>query len=258
MIKEKMNNNYIKGCFMKIVDSTAMVFLAKNANLDFLFYDMEHAMFDLQTIHNCALLAKSNNIGIFVRAPECSKGYVSRILDAGANAIMVPMVESREQAIKLRDWSKYPPLGNRGYAGGANTMYAPSGNHENNMLNLNKETITIAQIETVQGIAHVEEIVSVDGIDAIIVGPADLSISLGIPDGKDTIELYKNIKIVQDCCRKYHKAFGIIGKLELLEQFKDYLQIAISAIDTNCILESLNRYNKEYDRLLKKEIHDGK
>ncbi len=243
---------------MKIVDSTAMVFLAKNANLDFLFYDMEHAMFDLQTIQNVALLSKSNNIGVFVRAPECSKGYVSRILDAGADAIMVPMIDSKEQAIQLRDWSKYPPLGNRGYSGGANTLFAPSSNHENNMLNLNKETITIAQIETVEGIKHSEEIISVEGIDAIIVGPADLSISLGIPDGKNPEELYRNIKIVQDCCRKYHKAFGIIGKLELIEQFKDYLQLAISAIDTNCISESLNRYNKEYDRLLKKEIHDGK
>lgn len=258
MIKDKMMDSFCKGCFIKMVDSTAMIFLAKNSGLDFLFYDFEHAMLNLETIQNCALLGKTNSLDVFVRVPECSRAWVSRALDAGATAVMAPMIETEEQAINLRNWSKYPPLGNRGYSGGANTVYAPSGNHELNMLQQNNETITIAQIETKKGIENVEEIVKVDGIDAIIIGPADLSISLGIPDNKDKQELCRNIKIVQECCKKYKKSFGIIGKLELMEEFSDYLQLAISAIDTNCIQESLNHYSKEYDRILKKEFKNGK
>lgn len=248
------NKKTYYGCFMKIVDNPAMVLLAKNAGINLLFYDMEHGMFDFNEIHTMSLMAKSNNVDLFVRAPECTKGYISRILDAGASAVMVPMVETVEQAKNLVKWSKYPPTGIRGYAGGANTFYAPSGNHEENMKIINSNILTIAQIETCKGLENAREIISLDGIDAIIVGPADLSISLGIPDNKDEQKLIQEISKIQSLCMEYNKYFGIIGKISLLEKFSNYIQIMVSAIDTNCITESLKNYKKEYERIERKKM----
>jgi 2-keto-3-deoxy-L-rhamnonate aldolase RhmA len=250
MTKNIINNrSSIHGCFMKIVNNPAMVILAKNAGMDFLFYDMEHAMFDFNELHTIGLMAKSNNLDVFIRVPECTKGYISRALDTGAMAVMVPMVETIDQAKTLVKWSKYYPLGSRGYAGGANTFYAPSGNHELNMKMINDSTMTIAQIETSKGIENAEAIISLEGIDAIIIGPADLSISLGIPDHQDDEKLINEIKKVQLLCIKYNKYFGIIGQISLLSNFTNYLQILVSAIDTNCISESLKKYKEEYERI---------
>lgn len=92
------------------------------------------------------------------------------------------MIETREQAELLAGWSKYPPVGRRSYSGGANTDYGPSGGHAQNMEKMNRHTMTIAQIETVKGVENIDEILRVEGIDAAIVGPCDLGISMGNPD----------------------------------------------------------------------------
>ncbi|MEG0734448.1 hypothetical protein, partial [Anaerorhabdus sp.] len=93
-----------------------------------------------------------------------------------------------------------------------------------------------------------------DGIDAIIVGPADLSISLGIPDNKDEQKIIQEISKIQSLCMEYNKYFGIIGKISLLEKFSNYIQIMVSAIDINCITESLKNYKKEYERIERKKM----
>ncbi|SJZ67975.1 HpcH/HpaI aldolase family protein [Anaerorhabdus furcosa] len=250
LLKDK---KVIHGCFMKIIDNPAMVLLAKNNEIDFLFYDMEHAMFDFKTLHDISLLGKSNEVPLFVRVSDNTKGNISKALDAGVSAVMVPMIESRDDAEQLVKYSKYPPIGSRGYAGGANTFYAPSGNHENNMKQSNEDILTIAQIETLKGLENAEEIINTPGIDAVIVGPADLSISLGIADNKDPSKLKEAIGKIQKICIESNKYFGIIGSIELLEEFNNYLQIMVSAIDLNLINESLKKYKNEYKRIERKQ-----
>jgi 2-keto-3-deoxy-L-rhamnonate aldolase RhmA len=248
-LKERMLNEKLYGAFIKILTNPSINMLAKNAGLDFLFYDCEHGMYTYETLHNLVLMGNAVGIPSFVRVPQLAKGDVSRSLDCGATGVMVPMIENREQAELLVQWSKYPPVGNRGYAGGANTNYRPSGNHKNNMYELNQSVISIAQIETELGVKNIEEIASVDGIDAVIVGPADLAISFGIPG-----EYYNPIEIeainkVAEACRKYKKGFGIIGKLELIEKYKDIINFLITKIDVDIIREGFEKSVKDFDNL---------
>ena len=157
-------------------------------------------MYTYETLHNLILMGNAVGIPSFVRVPQLARGDVSRSLDCGAAGVMVPMIESKKQAELLVEWSKYPPIGNRGYAGGANTNYRPSGNHKNNMIELNESVISIAQIETDLGVKNIEEIISVEGIDAAIVGPSDLAISLGIPgDYFNQIEIEAIDKVAAAC-----------------------------------------------------------
>lgn len=248
-LKERMLSERLYGSFMKILTNPSITILAKNAGLDFLFYDCEHGMYTYETLHNLILMGNAIDIPSFVRCPQLSRGDVSRTLDCGAIGVMVPMIENKEQGRLLVEWSKYPPIGNRGYSGGANTNYRASGNHENNMYELNKSVISIAQIETKLGITNIEEIISIEGIDAAIVGPADLAISLGIPgDYLNPIEI-KAIDKVVATCKKYKKGFGIIGKLELIEKYKDKINFLITKIDVDIIREGFAKSVKNFDDL---------
>lgn len=230
-LKEVLKLRKASGILMKIVDNPAVVLLAQSAGLDFIFYDCEHGVISYEKLHDLMLMGNAKNFPAIVRVPQLGRQEVSRILDYGATGIMVPMIETMEQAEKLVTWSKYPPIGKRSYAGGANTDYAPSGHHAQHMESLNERTLTIAQIETVKGVENVDEILSVVGVDAAIVGPVDLGISMGNPDNvMDESEL-QLIRRVADSCKKYKKTFGIIGSVELLKYFRQDLNLMISTTD---------------------------
>lgn len=250
-VKEKMQTSPIYGALLKIVDDPSINLLAKSAGMDFVFYDCEHGMYSYEKLHD--LILAGNNMGIesFVRVPQLARGDISRVLDCGCSGVMVPMIESKWQAEELIRYSKYPPIGKRSYSGGANTNYRPSGNHLINMKEINRKTISIVQIETVEGVERIDEILSVDGIDAVIVGPADLGISMGIYDNVLDEREVEMIKKVVDACRVHHKLFGIIGGLPLVEVFKDDLDIVVSAIDVNLLRDGLKWMVEKTDEILK-------
>jgi 2-dehydro-3-deoxyglucarate aldolase/4-hydroxy-2-oxoheptanedioate aldolase len=248
-LKDTMTQRKIKGVLVKVVNHPAMVVMAQDCGMDFVFYDGEHGIISEEKLHDLMVLGNAAGFPSIVRVPQLARRDVSRMLDAGAAGIMVPMIETKEQAQQLAEWSKYPPLGKRSYSGGANTHYASSGNHAQNMENMNHKTISIVQIETIKGVENVDEILSVEGIDAAIVGPCDLGISMGNPDNVMDPEELKLIQKVADSCRKYKKAFGIIGDMKLLEYFKDDITILIAAIDTRILRAGLTKAVKEYESL---------
>lgn len=249
-LKEESMKRPQKGLLIKVVDNPAIVFMAKDIGLDFLFYDCEHGVIPYHTLHD--LLLQGNSIGIpsIVRVPQLCRRDVSQILDYGATGVMVPMIETRKQAQQLVEWSKYSPLGKRSYSGGANTMYGTSGNHAKNMRRINEQTITIVQIETTEGVHNIDEILSVEGIDAAIVGPCDLGISMNNPDNVMDEQELTLIQNVQDSCEKYHKTFGIIGSNTLLEHFKKHITWLVSAIDTNILRDGITKAIQEYEVLI--------
>lgn len=250
-LKDKMSEGRLYGVFIKILTNPSITIMAKNAGIDFLFYDCEHGMFSYQTIHDLVLMGNAVGIPSFVRIPQLAREDVSKVLDCGATGVMAPMIETVEQATKLVEWSKYPPLGKRGYAGGANTGYSGSGNHQNNLEKSNSSVITIAQIETSLGVENIEAIAQVEGIDAFIIGPADLAISLGIPgDYFSTLEIDAINKVVESC-RKYHKGFGIIGNLALIERYKESINFLVTSIDVDIIRKGFEKNVLDFDNLCK-------
>lgn len=238
------------GLFTKMIPNPALNLMAKDAGIDFVFYDNEHGFIPVDKLHDLILFG--NNIGLpsFVRVCELSRKEISQVLDCGACGIMVPMIETRDQALKLVQWSKYPPIGNRGYSGGANTNYGPSGGHSEYMLKINEKTVTIAQIETKLGVENAEEIITVEGIDGVIVGPVDLSISLGNTGNIMDPSQLKAIEHVIEMCKKHNKTFGIIGTNQILEYFKDDINYFVSAIDTSIIKSGLAKAVKDYNEIL--------
>lgn len=248
-LKAKLKQNKVKGILVKVIEHPAIVIMAQQNSMDFVFYDCEHGSLNQEKLHDLMVLANATNFSSLVRVPQLARADVSKMLDYGATGIMVPMIETKEQAQQLVNWSKYPPLGKRSYSGGANTHYGPSGNHEQNMSEQNDRTLSIVQIETLQGVQNIDDILSVDGIDAAIVGPCDLGISINNPDHVMDPQELALIEKVVEACKRHQKAFGIIGGMNLLNYFKKDIDILVASIDTNIIRDGIIKSVKDYESL---------
>ncbi len=145
-----------------------------------------------------------------VRVPALQYHFIARCLDVGAMGIMVPMVESAEQAQKIVTSAKYPPRGRRGAAFGVAHDDYTGGDIIAKMQSANDEILLIAQIETERGLEDVDAIAAVDGIDILWIGHFDLTNFMGIP-GQFTSDAYlAAVKRVIAACEKHGKVAGIM------------------------------------------------
>lgn len=151
--------------------SPAVAELAAQCGLDWLLFDMEHGC--LAEADLLANLRAVNGQGAFlvVRVPTHEAGLIGRVLDWGADAIMAPHVESAAQAHALVEAMRYPPKGVRGYSRSVRAFgYG--------LLPPEADPLLFVQIESAEGVLHVDAIAAVDGVDVLFVGPADLKLSL--------------------------------------------------------------------------------
>lgn len=242
--------SHLGGLLVQVLDCAPVAMMAKAAGFDFLLVDDEHGDIDDARLSTLMMLGGAVGLPTIVRVPQLARADVSRVLDRGAFGVMVPMMESAEQARRLADWAKYPPIGRRSYSGGAHTAYGPSGNHARNMAHANASTLAIAQIETIPGVEAAEEILSVPGIDAAVIGPCDLAISMGRPDEVGCEEELALIDRVRDACVSAGKAFGIIGGNDLVRKYVDDVNLMVSAIDTHLLRDAFARAAADYQETL--------
>ena len=191
------------------------------AGYDFVFIDMEHGNYNMETVADLIRGAKSAGMATIIRVPRLETFFISRVLDAGAEGIMVPMTSTKEQAEEIVRYSKYTPLGQRGFGNQTGqTDYRPLKTLDF-MKEANEHTLIVAQIESREAIENVDSILSVEGIDVGLIGPNDLSISLGIPDQMGSEILTKAIDKVVEMAKKKGKATGIhIGNIEALRKWR--------------------------------------
>lgn len=181
-----------------------------NAGCDFAIFDMEHTSFTQEMIRQAILSAKSAGITPVVRVPDTEYFLMSRPLDAGAEGIMVPRVESREQTEKIIESIKYPPVGIRGSAFGIAHDDYKGGDIGLGTRKANEETLIIVQTETAKSVDNINQILSVDGIDVAWIGQADMTVSLGIPGQYDHPKFLKALDTILNACAKYNIAPGFI------------------------------------------------
>jgi 2-keto-3-deoxy-L-rhamnonate aldolase RhmA len=238
------------GTMVRMVGNPSVAVLAANARLDFIMLDLEHGALSLESLENVFKLGRALGLGCFVRVPELAKGYVSRCLDLGATGVMVPMLESVEQARSLVHWAKYAPLGSRGFGGmGAHTGYQSVGGEATRefMAKANLETLTIAQIETAQAIRDIDSIAAVEGLDALLIGPNDLAISMGCPGDLMGERLDRAISQVAEAAKAHGKIFGMHAPDPLTERWLPRgLKLVMSGLDVNVILSGFKAIAQRY------------
>ena len=245
MLKEKMKaGQKVYGTMLRVSRNPAICYLAKNASLDYVMFDCEHSDYSYESLHDMFIMGNALQLGGLLRVPQLSRDHISRAMDCGAIGAMVPMTDTVEQAEEIVRWSKYAPLGERGYGSGcAHTSYVGGGKHQEIMENGNRKIISIAQIETKLAVDNSDQIAEVEGIDVLLIGPNDLSISLGFPgDLMNPIEL-DAIAHVAANCKKHGKFFGLHAGFKLLEKFSDDLSFVMSQTDTDILSEGFSKIN---------------
>lgn len=156
-------------------------YVLKEAGCDYVFFDMEHSGNSHETLQRCLRYFEAADLPAFVRVPSDDYHHIARALDCGAQSIVIPMVGSADQARSIVEKMNYTPRGKRGLAQAlANDRYkmAPV---VDALSDANARNSLVCLIETVDGIANVDEIAAVDGVDVLWVGHLDLTASMGIP-----------------------------------------------------------------------------
>ena len=233
VLKDKLKSGKkIYGTMIRVVRNPAICYIAKNSGLDFIMYDCEHSNYSMETLHDLFITGNALELSSFLRVPNLEKQYISRALDQGAVGVMVPMTSTPEMAQELVHYSKFQPVGNRGFSSGiAYVNYGPGSGHVNTMKENNDKVISIAQIETKLAVDNAQAIAATEGIDVLLVGPNDLSLALGIPgDLMNPIEL-EAIAHVAAACKKQGKAFGIHATAPMLKKFYDDLDVVMMQSD---------------------------
>lgn len=177
-----------------------------NAGFDFLVIDMEHSVIELSDAQILIQSIESLGIVPFVRIGEINSNLIKRVLDAGARGIIVPLVKSPEDIKKAVQASYYPPKGKRGVGLARAQKYGLD--FESYKRKQKKEIIIVALIEHIEAIENLETILAVEGIDATIIGPYDLSGSLGFPGEFDRPEVKSAIARYEKICADKKMAMG--------------------------------------------------
>lgn len=206
------------GLWSAIPDATCAEIIA-GAGFDWVVVDAEHGPFDVQSVLRHLQVLEAYASVPLVRAVEGQTAIIKQLLDVGAQSLVIPMVESREQAQQIVQAAYYPPMGIRG-VGTALVRAARWNRIADYARNANDEICLVAQIESVAGLNHAEEIAAVDGIDAVFLGPADLSASMGLvgqPDHPEVIEAI--IKVIEIAIAAGKQAGVLAVKPELVARY---------------------------------------
>jgi 2-dehydro-3-deoxyglucarate aldolase/4-hydroxy-2-oxoheptanedioate aldolase len=209
--KAKLKNGEIAvGHFILEFDTPGIGQMMANAGCDFAIFDMEHSSLTQDSIRSSILSAKAADITPIVRVPYTEYFLMSRPLDAGAQGLMIPRVETRDQTLKIIESMKYPPMGNRGAAFGIAHDDYKGVDIAAAAQRANAETLVIVQTETAKAVENVDEILSVDGVDVAWVGQCDMTISLGIPGQYDHPTFLKALDKILNACEKHGVVLGYL------------------------------------------------
>ncbi|OXB40162.1 2,4-dihydroxyhept-2-ene-1,7-dioic acid aldolase [Cryptococcus neoformans] len=200
------------GCFSSLPSAWTARIVA-SCGWDYVIIDCEHGNHDDSDMHDTVNVIASENVSPIVRLRAGEYGLIKRALDCGAHGIMVPMVNTPEDARNIVKWSKFPPMGVRGQGSSFSAMASGLTTHQYVSL-ANKTILTIVQIETPEAVSNAEEIASIEGVDALFIGPNDLALSLlgYVPARWDEPEFLDALEKVRSAAKKYGKYAGILAR----------------------------------------------
>lgn len=207
--KRALRGDKLLGTFLN-TGSALLAELAGRSGLDWCVLDMEHGSGSWDMLTNQLFALEGTGAAPIVRLPSVQLDYFKRALDLGAHGLMLPNVNTVEEAQAAVSYSRYPPHGTRGVAlMNRSTQYGAKA--EERLETAHENTLILAQIESPQAVENVDAIAAVDGVDVLFVGPMDLSVTMGIRGQFDHPDFVAATSKVIETARKHGKACGILG-----------------------------------------------
>ncbi|MFA4991115.1 MAG: aldolase/citrate lyase family protein [Candidatus Omnitrophota bacterium] len=185
---------------------TAIAEIMARAGFDWLTVDMEHSAITLSEAQRLIQVIELCGVAPLVRVGENDPNLIKRVMDAGSHGVIVPMVNTREDAVRAVNAVKYPPIGTRGVGLARAQGYGME--FEKYKKWVNRDSVVIAQIEHIKAVENLDKILAVDGVDGFIVGPYDLSASMGRPGEFNHPEVRRALKRIRGSFRKRGPAPG--------------------------------------------------
>ena len=204
-----LDREIVSGTFLNL-GSSVTAELAGNAGFDWLLIDIEHGAGDRQELLRQLQALESTPSAPIVRLGGSDPVLIKRVLDLGVSGLMIPLVNSAEEARHVVESMLYPPRGVRGVA--SSTRAARFGEKfDEYFAQANDELLVVVQIETARALENLEEIAAVDRVDVIFLGPLDLSVSLGCPKDFDDARFRAAVERIVAVAREYGKASGVLA-----------------------------------------------
>jgi len=197
------------GCGLQCYRSPEIARTFAAAGFDYVFIDMEHGSYDLETAQDMIAAANGSGITPIVRVGELLYSLVARLLDSGAQGIILPRVEDPKILAEALSWMRFPPVGKRGYGVNTTMIGYEARSFKEIIEHQNLNTLAVVQFETKLAMERADELLSIRGMDIAMVGPADLSIALGIPGEFDHPLLISTVELLIEKCNRHGVVPGI-------------------------------------------------
>ena len=225
---------------MVTLSSPEVAEILVGVGFDWLFLDAEHGAFSTRDMQ-AAMQAAGKDTPCLVRLPIVDEVSIKKALDIGAAGIIAPQVNSAEQAERVVRWAKYPPEGSRGVGIGRAHGYGLG--FQEYVDHANDSVAVIVQAEHIEAVENIETIIKVPGIDAVLIGPYDLSASLGKIGQVDSPEVVEAIQRVTSVCRAAGIRLGIFGVTP--DAIRPYLEqgytLITAGVDTLFLIQAAKR-----------------
>jgi 2-keto-3-deoxy-L-rhamnonate aldolase RhmA len=204
-----------------------------DAGFDWLFIDIEHSPMDVMDAQHILQATDSRLAGI-IRVPLNDEVWIKKSLDIGAAGVMIPLIFTADDARRAVRYCKYPPQGTRSVGVGRAHRYGAALQHT--IDTANEETAVIVQVEHIIAVENIDAILAVNGIDAILIGPYDLSASMGLTGKVTDPQVQQAIERVRTACLQNKMPLGIFTAS--IEQAKDYINRGFNliAVSTDTIM----------------------
>jgi len=189
--------------------SPNVVDMLRGLPFDWFLFDMEHSTIGIETVGRMIQVLNGSPATPLVRVGQVDQALFKVVLDSGAHGLVVPLVNTPEEAERAVSFCKYPPVGVRGVAAAKASDYGLS--LANYIRTANDETMVIAQIETPQAVQNIAEIASVRGVDMAFVGPTDLTMTMGLLDDRSNPRVAEAMVAVVKACREAGKPAGVMA-----------------------------------------------
>ena len=207
------------GCGFGQLRSPEVARILAAAGFDWTFLDAEHGGFHIETLQDICRAAVTTGVAPIVRVADMQYALVARALDCGAQGIIFPRVESPEMLDRAVSWTKFPPLGIRGCGIAPTHIEYERATLPEIIEHMNENVMVVLQIETRLAVQLRNELLSVPGIDAVMVGPVDLSISLGVPGDFQHPKMVDAMEQIRDSCIQHGVAPGTQTRTLALAKF---------------------------------------
>jgi 4-hydroxy-2-oxoheptanedioate aldolase len=211
IVKHKLARKQpVIGIALHLIDPSVYE-MASLMGFDYIWMDLEHHAYTVETANNLMRAARVGKADLMARPAKGEFMRIGRLLESGAHGILYPRCDNADEARQVVRWSKFGPLGTRGYDGANADMPYCSMDMVEYLTQANAETWNVIQIEDPKALEHADEIASVEGIDVLMLGPADFSILSGIPGQFQHPKIDEALKVIAQAASRHGKAWGTVA-----------------------------------------------